>query len=139
MLKTLKKRMLLMIVSGCFFFANEKFVFIFLASILLANTGYSQDKTAQYYKTVNKAELSICKAKYQSASKYYQKAFETEISFQKDLWNAFKLDYRYVGKEDNALEYAHKLVQRRFYPYFIIILRSDFPKPFCGNKSKTAI
>ena len=89
---------------------NKLFIFLFV--MFCVETGYTQDRVAEYYKNVNKAELAICKSKYSTASKYYEKAFKTGVCFLRDLRHAFTIDYKYIGKESNVLEYAHKLAQR---------------------------
>ena len=85
--------------------------FILLFSIIFS---FGQKSVKKYYEYVNKAELAICKSKFQAASNYYEKAFQTGICFQKDLRNAFTVDYKFTGKEYNALFYTYKLAQRGF-------------------------
>jgi hypothetical protein len=92
---------------------NRFFLIFALLFCILFSQG--QKDIRNYYKYVNKAELAICKSKYLTASKYYEKAFQTGICFQKDLRNAFTVDYKFTGKESNALIYTHKLAQRGFF------------------------
>ena len=89
---------------------NKFFIFLFI--VFCVKTGYAQDKVAEYYKNVNQAELAICKSKYATASKHYERAFKTGVCFKRDLKNALTLDYKYTEKEVNVLEYTHKLAQR---------------------------
>jgi hypothetical protein len=92
---------------------KKNILFLLLLFALCVNV-YGQNKISIYYKNVNKAELAICKSKYHLASKYYEKAFQTGFCFPKDLRNAFTLDYKFTGKESNALIYTYRLAQRGF-------------------------
>lgn len=89
-------------------------IFLTIALLFCIIFSQGQKNVNKYYEYVNKAELAICKSKYHTASKYYEKAFQTGISFQKDLRNAFTVDYKYTGNEFNALIYTYRLAQRGF-------------------------
>ena len=86
---------------------------ISLASTLIMSIAiFAQNGLATYYKYVNKAELAICDLNYQKASDYYHKAFKVHTPFNRDLYYAFKIDYKYIDDIDRAIYCYHKMAQR---------------------------
>jgi hypothetical protein len=78
----------------------------FLIFALLFSISFSQGQknVKKYYEYVNKAELAICKSKYQAASKYYEKAFKYHKPFRRDLALSFKINYKYIENYELAIQ-----------------------------------
>jgi len=87
-------------------------VIIILVFSLNLKTLFSQNQVEKYYKYVNQAELAICNEKYEDAGIFYKKAFAEHTPFCIDLWRAYTLNYEYLNNINEAIKYAHILIQR---------------------------
>ena len=79
----------------------------------------------KYYEYVNKAELAICDFKYENASQYYEKAFNTHTPFNFDLYNAARLNVKFTKNFDLAFKYAKILLERDFGGIYYAIDTTD--------------
>ena len=94
---------------------KPKFIpIIILIFSVNARTLFSQNHIEKYYQYVNQAELVICNEKYEDAGIFYKKAFAEHIPFCADLRHAFTLNYTYLNNIDEAVKYAHILIQRDY-------------------------